>query len=158
MACWLNLDAGDRSAGEISRIRPPSKTGPGQYRIAINQNHPAPTRFATIAHELAHLFLGHLGYDKALGIPARRPLTHAQRELEAESVAYVVCGRKGVTTKSETYLKNFVQEHTTVDDLDIYQVTRAAGQIETLLGIGPRSPFAQAHNKTPATRTRIKTG
>jgi hypothetical protein len=68
-------------------------------------------------------------------------LTHAQRELEAESVAYIVCGRKGVATKSERYLNGFIKAHTTVDDLDIYQVTRAAGQIETLLGIGPKSPF-----------------
>jgi hypothetical protein len=138
---WVDFDAGDRSAGEISCIVPPMAGGPGLYQIAVNQNHEPPTRFATIAHELAHLFLGHLGPDKTLGVPQRRQLTHALRELEAESVAYIVCGRKGVATKSETYLKSFVKEHTTVADLDIYQVTRAAGQIETLLGIGPKSPF-----------------
>lgn len=151
---WVDFDAGDRSAGEIKRLAPPLGSGPGLYQIAVNKNHNPPTRFVTIAHELAHLFLGHLGPDKALGVPARRPLTHAQRELEAESVAYIVCSRKGVATKSETYLKNFVKEHTTVDDLDVYQVTRAAGQIESLLGIAPRSLFerprtqGQTPNKT----------
>ncbi|MBR1032963.1 ImmA/IrrE family metallo-endopeptidase [Bradyrhizobium liaoningense] len=138
---WIDFDAGDRSAGEIKQLVPPLGGGPGLYQIAVNKNHKPPTRFATIAHELAHLFLGHLGPDKALGVPARRSLTHAQRELEAESVAYIVCSRKGVATKSEVYLENFVKERTTVDDLDVYQVTRAAGQIESLLGIAPRSLF-----------------
>ena len=33
---------------------------------------------------------------------------HRRLELEAESVAFIVCKRNGVTSKSETYLKNFV--------------------------------------------------
>jgi IrrE N-terminal-like domain len=148
---WLDYDAGDRSAGEISCLVPPMAGGPGLYQIAVNQNHEPPTRFATIVHELAHLFLGHLGPDGVLGVPERHQPTHALRELEAESVAYIVCGRRGVKTKSETYLKSYVNEHTTVDDLDIYQLTRAAGQIETLLGIGPKSPFERPRRST---RTR----
>jgi hypothetical protein len=55
-----------------------------------------------------------------------------QRELETESVSFLVCKRNGVTSKSETYLANFVNQNTTVGNLDIYQVMRAAGQIETL--------------------------
>jgi hypothetical protein len=137
---WLDFDGGDRSAGEIKRLMSLGD-GSALYQIAVNQNHVPATRFATLAHELAHLFLGHLGSDKLLGIPHRRQLDYSAKELEAESVSYLVCGRRGVVSKSETYLARFVKEHTTVDDIDIYQVTRTAGQIETLLGIGAKSPF-----------------
>ncbi|MBL8204740.1 MAG: hypothetical protein JNM09_10965 [Blastocatellia bacterium] len=43
--------------------------------------------------------------------------------------------RNGVKSKSETYLTNFVSQNTTVDWLDLYQVMRAAGQVETILGL-----------------------
>ena len=72
-----------------------------------------------------------------------------QRELEAESVAFIVCKRNGVSSKSETYLKTFVDQNTTADNLDIYRILSAAGQIETLLGLGARTAFER-----PAKGTR----
>ena len=44
------------------------------------------------ARALAHLFLGHLGADNALGEHCS-DLAHRQEELEAESVAFIVCER-----------------------------------------------------------------
>lgn len=64
-----------------------------------------------------------------------------QEELEAESVAYLVCARNGVESKSQTYLTKFVEKNTTVEKLDIYQVMRAAGQIETLLGLSSHTRY-----------------
>lgn len=109
--------------------------------MMMNQNHPPATQFTTLAHELGHLFLGHLGPDKALGISARNMLGHLQKELEAESVAYLVARRNGVTPKSETYLSHYAKENVTVDNIDVYQVMRAAGQIETLLGLTAHTRF-----------------
>jgi len=60
-------------------------------------------------------------------------MDHAQVELEAESVAFLVCARNEVISKSETYLKDYVKENTTIDHIDIYQVMRAAGQVEPCL-------------------------
>jgi antirestriction protein ArdC len=111
------------------------------YRMLVNKNHSPAVRFATLAHELAHLFLGHLVPDKALHVPDRSTVTYQQAELEAESVAFIVCARNGITSKSETYLKDFVDQNTTIEDLDIYQVMRAAGHVETLLGLGARTAF-----------------
>ena len=90
---------------------------------------------ATWAHELGHLFLGHLGSDRALNVPQRPQMGDAQRELEAESVSFLVCARNEVTSKSETYLAAYVEENTTIDHIDLYQVMRAAGHVETLLGL-----------------------
>lgn len=130
------FDGGDGNAGSIRVVqRGASDKEPTIYRMLINRNHAVSVRFVTLAHELAHLFLGHLGADKALSVPRRQPLTYAEQELEAESVAYVVAERSGVKSKSKTYLASFVKRETTIDDLDAYQVMRAAGQVETILGL-----------------------
>lgn len=130
------VDMGDRSAGLIRMVRRAASNNEAtQYRININRNHDAAVQLTTLAHELGHLSLGHLGPDKKLSIPERPALSHPRQELEAESVAYIVCNRRGVQSKSETYLSSFVDANTTVDDLDIYQIMRAAGQVETMLGL-----------------------
>ena len=70
-----------------------------------------------------------------LNVPVRQSMGHRQIELEAESVSFLVCSRNGVTSKAETYLASYVAQNTAVDDIDLYQIMRAAGQIETLLGL-----------------------
>ncbi len=139
---WLWVDAGDRNAGSIRVIYRAVKDDEFTvYRIHANRNHKPTVQFATLAHELGHLFLGHLGTDKKLKIEGRSHIKHAQRELEAESVAYLVCARNGVTSKSETYLSNYVTNKTTIDQFDLYQVMHAAGQVETLLGLAAHAKF-----------------
>ncbi len=96
---WRWVDAGDRSAGWICVIKRATKAKEASaYRIHINRNHPVAVQFSTLAHELGHLFLGHLGRDHMLNIPERPYSTAAQQELEAESVAFLVCARNGVTS------------------------------------------------------------
>jgi hypothetical protein len=135
-------DAGDGRAGSIqTEVFPKDEKTRGIYKLKVNGNHTPAVRFVTITHELAHLFLGHLGEDKKWGIKDRRFRTHTQRELEAETVAYLVAKRNGVESKSETYLANYVRDNPTVEDLDFYQIARASGQIETLLGIAAHTQF-----------------
>jgi hypothetical protein len=134
------IDAGNGSAGSIRLIhRSADLKVASVYEMHVNRNHLPATQFVTIAHELGHLFLGHLGLDPMLKIPERPPMDLRQRELEAESVAYLVCARNGVSSESEKYLATYVEKHTTIDNLDVYQVLRAAGQIEALLGIGAQT-------------------
>lgn len=133
---WYSVDAGDRRAGSIRvTSRAADAKDASRYRMCINRNHSTEVQFVTLAHELAHLFLGHLGPDKKLNVPHRPPCDHTQQELEAESVAFLVCARYGVRSKSETYLTNYVATNTTVEHLDLYQVMRAAGQVEAALGL-----------------------
>jgi hypothetical protein len=139
---WADLDAGDAKAGSIRCTkRATNDKESNTYRILVNKNYAAAVQFVTLTHELAHLFLGHLGADNALGVKDRSDLAHRQEEFEAESVAFIVCERNGVESRSKTYLANFVDQNTTVGNLDIYQVMHAAGQIETLLGIGAKTNF-----------------
>ena len=77
----VEVDEGDWHAGRILR------SGDG-YVLKVNRNHPRPTRFTTIAHELGHLYLGHLGADAKRRIPNRRRVPERMQEIEAESAAY----------------------------------------------------------------------
>lgn len=83
-----------------------------------------------------HRSLGHLGPDKFLNVSKRPRLSHAQEELEAESLASLVCKRNDVESKSEESLSNSVQTTTTVEHLDLYFLLKAAGQIKTVLQPG----------------------
>lgn len=135
ISCKL-FDGGDGNAGSIRLDHITHKPKERRfYCMAVNRNHSAAVKFSTLAHELAHLFLGHLGKDARLNIPDRRGRTHDQVEIEAESVAYLICKRNGCDCNSEAYIDSYLKTHTTVDDLDIYQIMRAASQIEALLGL-----------------------
>jgi hypothetical protein len=141
---WHRFDGGDRNAGSIERLTHPNGSDePSRYRMSVNRNHDANVQFATLAHELGHLYLGHLGKDKYLSIPDRPRQSHQQRELEAESAAFIVCARNGVANRSASYLTNYVQQDTTSEQLDLYQIMRATGQIEALLGLAAQTKCAR---------------
>lgn len=145
------IEYGDGLAGHIRSEQKPEglevderSTDPKKrpiYRIWVNGNHEPNVQFVTLTHELAHLYLGHLGSDSYLHIPNRSCINHEQEELEAESVAYLVCSRNGVASQSEKYLSNFVRDNKTVEFLDLYLVLKAAGQIETILQLGEKMRF-----------------
>lgn len=138
----LWVDAGDQKASLIRVVRRPADDKEAtQYRIHINRNHDPAVQVTTLVHELGHLYLGHLGPDSKLKAPSRGRLSYEQQEIEAESVAYIVCARNGIKAKSQTYLSNFVDSNTTIDEVDVYQVMRAAGQVEAALGLAARSRF-----------------
>ncbi len=139
------LDYGDGHAGHITadsltvesqsidRKKRPS------YGIRINSRHNPNVQFATLIHELAHLYLGHLGFGSYLRIPDRSFLTRDEQEVEAESLSYLVCHRAGVHSEAESYLAKYLQQDASIDHIDIYELMRAAGHIETALGIAVRS-------------------
>ena len=127
------LDAGDGQAGWIRLLAASkAKTGKNLYQLGYNRNHDAATRFVTVAHELAHLFLGHLGLDAGRRVPVRRDTPHALMEVEAEMAAYLVAMRNGLKPKSESYLANYKGAF---EELNLYAVTRAANAVETAMGI-----------------------
>jgi hypothetical protein len=128
-------DVGDRLGGYIRLVkRAKDAKEYSHYRLALNRNHAPTLQYATLAHELAHLFLGHLGKDAKLRISKRQGLEHAQKELEAESVAYLVCNRQGIQRKAETYLAHFITSSTRAEHLDVYQIVRTISRVEELIG------------------------
>jgi hypothetical protein len=129
----VRLNHGEGRAGWIKRVKPPkSKKDKAIYHLAYNSNHSAATRLVTIAHELAHLFLGHLGADGGFKIKDRHERTKDEREVEAEMVAYIVAQRSGLTPRSESYLSIY---QGAFENLDLFAITRAANAVETLMGV-----------------------
>ncbi len=126
------VDDGDWHAGRILRSG-------DAYRLKVNRNHPRETRFTTIAHELGHLYLGHLGGDAKRRIPGRRHVSERWCEVEAESVAYLVGHRHGVAPVSDAYLSGFIEAGESISrTLDVERVMRAAGAVEGVMGLAPR--------------------
>jgi hypothetical protein len=78
-----SVDLGDRWAGEIAAVRRSQKKGERpRYQIRINKNHTPAVRFVTLVHELAHLYLGHLGIDQTCSSPR----TNAPRRAAAPTL------------------------------------------------------------------------
>lgn len=68
-------------------------------------------------------------------------------------MAYIVCERNGVKAKSEKYLSTFVKHESTIPKLDVYQIMRAANQVETLLGLNEHTQFPSKKDRMPMTDT-----
>jgi hypothetical protein len=101
-----------------------------RYRVKLNAKHDLPSRFSTLAHELGHIYCGHLGADAKGRWPDRSGLTHAQCELEAEAVAWLVCQRTGISPRSKEYLSTLAtSEH--IRAVSAYAVFEAANRIES---------------------------
>ena len=99
------------------------------WRIRINKNHDTATKFATLAHELGHIYCGHLGRGPGGAWPERRGLSQAERELEAETVSHLVCVRNHLTTRSAEYLRPYVTPEN-IRNISPFAIMGAANRIE----------------------------
>jgi hypothetical protein len=129
----VEVDQGDSRAGQVrmtENLGDPKQLN--RFEVLLNRNHPPTTRFVTLAHELGHLYLGHCGPDLKRGVKARRPVDLAVREVEAESVAYLLAKRSGISPRSESYLDRY---RGAFEDLDLHSVMHACGQVERLLSL-----------------------
>jgi hypothetical protein len=152
---WISIDAGEGKAGSIQCVRRTLNSA-AEYALRVNRNHTPEVKFTTLLHELAHLYLGHLGRDTHLKIPDRSSIDHAAVELEAESVAYIICHRNGLKPRSESYLSKYVASDTNSDNIALYQIMRSAGQIETLLGLAVPTRVEQPSKKKKIMTLKVK--
>lgn len=114
-------------AGYVQR----KPTGIG-YDLRLNEGHDRPAKFATLAHELGHLFCGHLGKTETDFWEARTMHSKATRELEAEAVAHLVASRRNLHTASKKYLSLYLQPGTVLPSFSLEHILKAAGAIEEL--------------------------
>lgn len=101
-----------------------------EFHIRLNSKHDLPTRFATLAHELGHIYCGHCGQDNQGRWPDRSGLSHGQVELEAEAVAWLVCQRRGIQSRSKEYLSSLIPG-VDLQKVSMYTIFNAANRIET---------------------------
>lgn len=100
------------------------------FRVCLNAKHDLPTRFCTLAHELGHIYCGHVGGDSKGRWANRANLNHAHKEMEAEAVAWLVCQRNNVKSKSREYLSKLVRE-VGAKDISMYAIFEAANRVES---------------------------
>ena len=111
------------------------QTGPHeQYDLFLNQFHERPAQFATLAHELGHLFCGHLGSLENDFWDDRSETTKATREMEAEAVAYLVASRRKFKTASSKYLSGYLTPGSALPPFSLEHILKAAGAIEEMVG------------------------
>lgn len=140
-------EAGSQSAGAIRSVvqqggcvsfcvkdgvHPEYVDVPLRYELLLNSRHSSEAKYATLVHELGHLYCGHLGTPNEKWWPDRRGLPHAIEEVEAESICYLVCSRLGITNPSEEYLAYLVKKHEEVPPISLECVMKAAGLIEQM--------------------------
>ena len=105
---------------------------PVNYDLVTNTKLGREAQYVTIVHELAHLYCGHLGTPNDQWWPDRRGLSHDVREVEAESVTYLVCIRAGLDNPSEQYLAGYLGQQEQVPPLSLECIMKAAGLIERM--------------------------
>jgi hypothetical protein len=105
---------------------------PRLYELLLNSSLSDEAKYATLTHELGHLYCGHLGTPSEKWWPNRQKLGHIVEEFEAESVCYLVCGRLGIDNPSDKYLADFMKDGSDVPNISLEIVTKAAGLIERM--------------------------
>lgn len=119
--------AGDARAtgAEISKKREEQKP---RWLVRIGSHLNDGARFTMLSHELAHIFLGHLGGNGNKWADRRSPRLDV-REFEAEAVSFIVSTRFGLVTNSADYLRGYVKDDT-ISHVSFSAIARAAGRIE----------------------------
>jgi len=117
-----------------------------KIRIELKAGLDRKVHYAILCHELAHLYLGHLGSDGDKWWPSRLGLNRHQREIEAESVAYIVCRRIGLVSPSAEYLVEHIIDPNDVTKVSIDMIVKVAGRIERMgqTVLSKREPKAKA--------------
>ena len=101
-------------------------------RIAIHDNLDGPSQFGVLCHELAHIYLGHLGSDSDHWWPSRYNLGRNAVEVEAESVAYLVTLRLGLQGSSSTYVSRHMPDGNVPEGVSMDLIAKVAGRIEQM--------------------------
>lgn len=103
-----------------------------KVEIEINSSFSPNDMYSTICHEIAHIYLGHLGTDSDEWWSDRRKLNDRVKEIEAESVSYLVCGRFGLKTKSDEYISQHLFDEKDLQSVSIETIMKIAAQIEKM--------------------------
>lgn len=77
------------------------------YLVLLNKGHSLEDQYSTLTHELGHILCGHIGVDKLAWWDTNVNISESVKEIEAESVSYLVCRRMGLIASSEKYLSSY---------------------------------------------------
>ena len=121
-----------------------------KMRIVIHEGLDSSSRFGVLCHELAHIFLGHLGTDGDHWWPSRTDLHARAVEIEAEATAFIVTSRFGLAGSSAAYVSRYLGRGPLPASVSLDQIAKVAGRIEQM-AVRPLSLRTQKVRQTAAT-------
>ena len=132
--------SGQKSGHEQVRL---ASKEPAALVVELNKSLPRESRYATLVHELAHVYCGHLGVPHGGWWQERTRLDKEVMEFEAEAVAWIVCARQGLDPGSYRYLEGYLAPGQPIPAISLNEVVVAANHIEALaaerFGLNPHS-------------------
>lgn len=119
-----------------------------KMRIAIHEELDSASRYGVICHELAHIYLGHLGSDADDWWPSRESLGHSVMEVEAEATAFIAAQRAGLSGASSQYISRHLKDDTTLQHVSVDQIAKVAGRINDMSTRSMTARRAPARRRT----------
>ena len=148
----IRVDFGTLSSSNAGFVRLDPRTTHEKFRIVIHEELTERSRFGVLCHEMAHIFLGHLGSDTDGWWPARSHLGRRAIEIEAETTAYIVTRRLGLEGTSAAYISRHLDLDGTVPSgVSFDTIAKVAGKIE-------RMATGLAKRPTPKVERAISAG
>jgi len=105
---------------------------PVRYCLLLNENLSRESHYATLTHELGHLYCGHWGTPNRKWWLDRSHLEKTVREFEAEAVSFLVCSRKDIANPSDRYLSGYLDHYDEIPLISPETIMKAAGLIEQM--------------------------
>ncbi len=127
-------------------------TGGWKMKIGIHADLDEPSQYGTLCHELAHIYLGHLGSDRDHWWPSRADLDSRAAEIEAEATAFIVTTRRRLAGSSAAYVFRYLDGQPLPSSVSLDQVAKVSSRIEQM-GNASLSP-RKARPQTRTSRTQ----
>jgi hypothetical protein len=103
-----------------------------KMRIVIHAELEEPSQYGVLCHELAHIYLGHLGSDEDHWWPSRRSLDWRTVEIEAEAAAFIVTTHLGLAGSSPAYVSRYLNCDSLPQSVSLDHVAKVADRIERM--------------------------
>jgi len=102
------------------------------YLIRVEAGLSLQEKYAALVLELAHIFCGHLGIDSDAWWVDRKDLELECIDIEAASVAHLICGRRGLTHAGGRFLAECREKDRELPFFSLNAVFQAATYIEAM--------------------------
>ncbi|MFD6175866.1 MULTISPECIES: hypothetical protein [unclassified Isoptericola] len=105
---------------------------PLRYDVEVNGTLRRRDQYATLVHELAHIYCGHLGSPNEKNWPSRPRTPHDVEEVEAESVVHMIVSRVDPGVVMGDYIQGHLDKAGVPPGVSLNAMTKAAGLIEDM--------------------------